>query len=299
MIKSYKRIIQLSNLRTSKSLQITSDAYIVFKALHGNNINFIPLKGLQLIYFYKKNLAYRSIRDIDLLVKEEDIAQTVSVLKNIGFYFKSNWTVKINRKFSKNNTTYDIEPMFNENGVCIEIHYKIFKEVNCSLSNQMWSQINTYQIGEMKLNKLSVEILALHIIYHASSKQGFDVGVQALFDIHFLFVSDNFYHKNFFKLYIKHNLHSEVSIFLSIYEKYQSIYIEEGLKKELLDFDEVYLDQCTYLLFNSKATNQSVKLFRNRFSELILNNFNKKNSIEKLSIWKVTTNILEYFLAGF
>ena len=43
----------------------------------------------------------------------------------------------------------------------------------------MWSQINTYQIGEMKLNKLSVEILALHIIYHASSKQGFDVGVQA------------------------------------------------------------------------------------------------------------------------
>ena len=198
------------------------------------------------------------------------------MLKSIGFYFKSNWTVKINRKFSKNNTTYDIEPMFNENGVCIEIHYKIFKEVNCSLSNQMWSQINTYQIGEMKLNKLSVEILALHIIYHASSKQGFDVGVQALFDIHFLFVSDNFDLKNFIKLSIKHNLHSEVSIFLRIYEKYQSIYIEEGLKKELLDFDEVYLDQCTYLLFNSKATNQSVKLFRNRFSELILNNFNKK-----------------------
>ena len=56
LIKSYKRIIQLSNLRTSKSLQITSDAYIVFKALHGNNINFIPLKGLQLIYFYKKIL---------------------------------------------------------------------------------------------------------------------------------------------------------------------------------------------------------------------------------------------------
>ena len=111
------------------------------------------------------------------------------MLKSIGFYFKSNWTVKIKRKFSKNNTTYDIEPMFNENGVCIgNTLQDFFKEVNCSLSNQMWSQINTYQIGEMKLNKLSVEILALHIIYHASSKQGFDVGVQALFGYTFFFL---------------------------------------------------------------------------------------------------------------
>ena len=105
LIKKYKGIIDLSNSRTSKSLQIISNAYIVFKTLHEQNINFIPLKGLQLIYFYKKNLAYRSIRDIDLLVKEEDIARTVSVLEDIGFYFKSKRTLKMNKKFSKNITT--------------------------------------------------------------------------------------------------------------------------------------------------------------------------------------------------
>ena len=41
---------------------------------------------------------------------------------------------------SLNPYSYDIEPLVNDDGICIEIHYKIFKEIKCSMSEIMWKE---------------------------------------------------------------------------------------------------------------------------------------------------------------
>ena len=62
----------------------------IFKKLNDNNIKFIPLKGAQLILFYNFDLSLRPIRDLDILVKENDIPRIVEILSDLGFFFKSN-----------------------------------------------------------------------------------------------------------------------------------------------------------------------------------------------------------------
>ena len=52
----------------------------------------------------------------------------------------------------------------------------------------MWEESKKCLISEIEINMLSPEILSLHFIYHSTSKQGFDVGVQ-LYLIYIIFFS--------------------------------------------------------------------------------------------------------------
>ena len=59
-----------------------------------------------------------------------------------------------------------------------KIHYKIHKKV-AGLHKQF---LVVYEmIGDLKY-KITPEHLMIHVIYHATSKQGFDVGIQAILD---------------------------------------------------------------------------------------------------------------------
>ena len=106
-----------------------------------NKINCIPLKGAQLIFFYQQKPSKRPLRDLDILINESQIDEAVTLLLQNGFFFKSNKNIKKGYKSSINPYSYDIEPLVNEDGICIEIHYKIFKVIKCSMSEIMWKSL--------------------------------------------------------------------------------------------------------------------------------------------------------------
>ena len=54
-----------------ETLKIMHHSSIIFENLSKQNIDFIPLKGAQLIYLYNYDFSYRSIRDLDLLIQEK------------------------------------------------------------------------------------------------------------------------------------------------------------------------------------------------------------------------------------
>ena len=262
--------------RWLKSSLTLHSSYNIFKKLNDCNIKFIPLKGAQLILFYNFDLSLRPIRDLDILVKENDIPRIVEILYDLGFFFKSNkkFYKSHNKYISKSN--YDIEPMFNEDGVCIEIHFKIQNSQICAIADEFWNHANEEIYGKNKLLKLSPEHIAVHLMYHSISKQGIDVGIQALFDFNNLIHLPNFDVKKFLILAKKHNLLEELTIFFKIFEKYTEYKIEKNFSEQLCKINNLVIEDCLRLFYFNNANNHSLKLFRYKFKDLIFNSFKKE-----------------------
>ena len=302
----YETLKNLSDARTIKTFQIIEASIKILRLFDKNKINCIPLKGAQLIFFYDQDPSKRPLRDLDILIAESQIDDAVRLLLQNGFSFKSNKDFQTGHKSSLNPHGYDIEPLVNEHGACVEIHYKIFPEIKCSISEIMWQEFEKSSISDIEINRLSPEMLGLHFIYHSTSKQGFDVGVQALFDLYHIFSQEGF---NFKKLLVISNqtgLLEETSIIIRIFEKYKKFSFEPEVLDNLYEVEDETLEECIKLLIINNANNDSIKIFRYGFLNLFKKNFQrntldgetfyKKNKLEYISIFfrRLIRNIFKY-----
>jgi len=302
----YHVLQNLCDARAYKSLQIIETSIKILKLFYKNRINCIPLKGAQLIFFYNQSPSTRPLRDLDILINESQIDEAVRLLLQNGFFFKSNKDIKIGHKSSLNPYGYDIEPLVNEHGVCIEIHYKIFQEIKCSISEIMWQESKKSLISEIEINRMSPEMLGLHFIYHSTSKQGFDVGVQALFDLYHIFSQEGFNFKKLLAISNQTGLLEETSIIIKIFEKYKKFSFESEVLDNLSQVDDETLEECIKLLIINNANNDSIKIFRYGFFNLFMKNFHrntldgenffKKNKLQYISIFyrRLIRNIFKY-----
>lgn len=302
----YETLRKLSDARTLKSLQIIEASIKILQLFDKNKINCIPLKGSQLIFFYNQNPSMRPLRDLDILINKSQIDDAVRLLLQNGFFFESNKDIKKGHKSPLNPGGYDIEPLVNNDGVRIEIHYKIFKDIKCSMSEIMWEESKKSCISQININRMLPEILSLHFIYHATSKQGFDVGVQALFDLYHIFSHKGFNFKKLLAIANQINLLEETSIFIRIFEKHKKFSFEPEVLDNLYQVDDETLEECMQLLIINNANNDSIKIFRHGFFNLFKKNFQrntldgetfyKKNKLQYISIFvrRLSRNIFKY-----
>ena len=81
------------------------------KIFEKNNIDIIPLKGIALSYLIYKNMPFRNMNDIDILIRQKDLNKTCDLLNDNGFKefpnLKNRWHAAIKQEFfgqpSKNN----------------------------------------------------------------------------------------------------------------------------------------------------------------------------------------------------
>lgn len=261
--------------RILKTLNILNYFYKIIQKLNNQDVLYVPLKGLQLLCFHKCDPSLRPIRDIDLLVRKEDLKKIILILHKLGFYFKNNKNIRADSYQNLPINKYDLEPLYNDDGICIELHIRIFKNNDCLLTDYLLKNISNTQINNLAIPKINMESLAIHLIYHASSKQGFDVGVQVLFDLEVLINNNNFNYKLFLELANKFNLVEEVSIFLRIIHQRKIIKIEKRFFKELIEFNDIHTSIAERLIVYNKASNASISYYKNGFMNLFNRNFKK------------------------
>ena len=155
----------------------------------------------------------------------------------------------------------------------------------------MWEDSKKCLLSEIEVNKLSPEVLSLHFIYHSTSKQGFDVGVQALFDLYYIFSQDGFSFDKLLAISNKLNLLKETSIFIKIFEKYKKFSFKPEVLNNLYQIDDDIIEECTRLLIINNANNHSIKIFRYGLFNLFKKIFIKTLLMEKFFIKKINLNI--------
>jgi len=118
------------DLRSTIRLKYLKNRAMVFKRsqqlkeilikFESQKIDIIPLKGVFLAEHVYGNSAERVMSDIDLLIKEENINQTVDILSKMGYQPMMKYSLESLKKYSKHhispfikNGCRSVEPHFN------------------------------------------------------------------------------------------------------------------------------------------------------------------------------------------
>tara|TARA_B100000963_G_scaffold284188_1_gene252968 strand:- start:24064 stop:25230 length:1167 start_codon:yes stop_codon:yes gene_type:complete len=191
--KEYIQLIKNSiEIRAKKSLIIYQKAMKILDEFTTKDIKYVALKGMSYVEY--SNTFKRPIRDIDVLIDHNDIEKAVDIAFKNGFRFKNH------KKFSKDlilngSDIYDLPDLIDSNNVCLEIHYKILRDSEsktCKLSNNLFKDVKYFSIYGNVIKTSSLSSCISHLIYHASKKGNFDIGIGPIFDLNFLsqFISE-------------------------------------------------------------------------------------------------------------
>ncbi len=165
------------------------DLIKVSKKFNKNKIEFVVLKGMALNIEKIYPAAIRHVRDIDILVKKEDIKKTYEILRKLGFKYANEETQDEANFLYK----HHLPPMINKRGTNIELHWRVTKEEhfqNCPLSNIMMKKKLKSSI-EKEVFIPDVSSLIFHTIYHGIIHHNLDHGPQFLFDLRKIFEYNN------------------------------------------------------------------------------------------------------------
>jgi len=161
----------------------------VLKVLQNENIPVILLKGAHLAEVVYGNKALRSMSDIDIMLKEEDLHKSVNLLFQSGFSV----TDEKQAKYIVKNITghYHILPHLKhfpdlKNGtIKLDVHCSIADEAssfNIDIDG-LWKRARPTTIAGIEVLVLSPEDLLLHSCLHSVYSHFFEYGLRPLCDI--------------------------------------------------------------------------------------------------------------------
>ena len=155
------------------------------------HIETILLKGAHLSYFIYEDIAQRMMSDLDLMVRENDLAKAENKLLEVGF--------KTQRKFgieTESAIHHHLPPLLKEDGnVPIELHWTIvYPNVPFIVDiNSIWGQSEEISFEGSRVRVLSAPDLMLMLSIHCAYHDRFIHGLKTLCDIDAII---NFYGPN-------------------------------------------------------------------------------------------------------
>ena len=182
----------------------------------------------------------------------------------------------------------------------MEIHFRISDSDKYHFAKLILDNTKEYKSHSINNSLTSPELLFLHLIFHATTKQGLDVGIQVIDDILQIFKIEDFSIEKAKSLSKTLNLQEELEIFLLILAEYDlqnRFLIKKSSNKT---FNNEFLDEFVDLLMLNTSTNSSLKVlskdFFSRIKRVLLYNSKvhwNKNFLK--SIIKKIYNILNTF----
>ena len=237
IVNSVSKTAAMHSLQT---LMIISEAKKISKLF--SDIDFVFLKGTHLINSFYKDPALRPSRDIDILVREDEIDRAIQILITKGYKFKS--FLNLYGSNQSNSYKYEIPPLISKDGITIEMHYKIENSYEpCKFRESFLS-------SKTEDNFLSTENLILHLIYHAIKKQGPDIGLIFIQDIVKIFSSDKqINYRNLIYLSDKYDLKKDLFLTLhSINNNIEIPKIKDFLKSNRYIIDDKVIKEFELIL---------------------------------------------------
>jgi hypothetical protein len=172
----------LKTLRTdylteaNRNSQLYRELATILSALHRENIPVIPLKGAYLAEHVYGNIAVRPMRDVDLLVKQEDLWGVEEILTEMRY-------IRLYAGKGEEGSRH-VEYKHGQLGLKVEIHWDFVPEgsgLRVDLQN-LWNRTKPTTVAGVGAAAMSLEDLLLHLCIHASDHV-FEMGLRLVCDI--------------------------------------------------------------------------------------------------------------------
>lgn len=168
-----------------KSLQNQSSLKSFLKLAVANGIDICLIKGAFMSNFMYADFTLRSMRDIDVLVEENDLLKTVNLMLANGYYFLNSDVTEL-KKFNFN-YAHQAPILVDRFGIAFEIHHRL--KTYPELEN---SDLLTISLKKHKQKKIlfnipvyvpSVNFAFIHCCHHAIQKSKLNIGPIYLNDL--------------------------------------------------------------------------------------------------------------------
>jgi len=158
---------QVHRVRNLKAYQTLAE---LVELLKSSNIASVALKGAYLSIFAYPDIVLRPMRDLDLLIPEQQVIDAYELLIAKGY----------KRLHGSGGP---------ESALVVELHHRITqpdKYKTCLITQNMWSRAIVKKVGKVGVQFSSPEDLLVHLCEHASIHHLFNIGPLILSDINYL-----------------------------------------------------------------------------------------------------------------
>jgi hypothetical protein len=297
-INEFSSIKKNSELYSAQSISIVISTIQLNKILNDAKIKFIFLKGAHLLTRYYKNASMRPTRDIDILVKPSDIEKVTNKLLESGYKFEESFNKQYFK--SKSQYGYDIPAISDPNGIRIEVHHRIESKVQnqkCKFSLEFFKNKKNYKLSSLDAYFLCDEDLIMHLIYHATKKQGPDVGLIFILDLKKIFSNTNLDLNKLINKSKQYNIYTEFAYVIKIINIFYDLEILKKLDQMIdININQKTMNSLKSLLINNKLNGKEFTLVR------AINNLNISNFLNFYSIGSISKQkdfSKNYFLIPF
>ncbi len=155
----------------------------VLRALREAGIPVILLKGACLAEAVYGNIALRSMGDVDLLVKKEDMARAEQILSSLGYSAGYDFLIEDEKA-----SCHHLPPLVGLKKLSVEVHWNIVDFAHFAVLEEneignIWRRARPVVIAEAPVFMLSPEDLLLHLCLHLSLQHLFDMRLRGFLDL--------------------------------------------------------------------------------------------------------------------
>jgi hypothetical protein len=164
----------------ARNLGLLHDLDRASAALHASGIPVIVLKGAHLASVVYASVELRSMVDIDLLVRADDLGRAGAALQAQGYQPLAPYGHGADLTASY---PYHLPRFVRTGAIGIELHWRLAPPNPFCDAADLWTRAVPLRIGDRDLLALGPEDLLLHLCAHASYKHHFEMGLRPSCDV--------------------------------------------------------------------------------------------------------------------
>jgi len=179
VLQSHKGDFLWSQARNMKVFARLREVFAVFR---DHRIDVIALKGAALAELAYPQIGLRTMGDIDLLVRKDDLARVEAIMEDMGFQADESYRAK-EWYHAKH---HHLVPYVSGDGILkLDIHHDITTVDSCIRVpvESLWSHAQTVRISTMGCLTLSWEHMLLHLALHIADQNCFLGDLRGLCDV--------------------------------------------------------------------------------------------------------------------
>lgn len=147
----------------ARNMYLYTELLKILKPFNNKGIKVIVLKGATLAKIVYKDIGLRSMRDIDLLVKKEDLSYAKETMSDLGYVPKMHL---LSEEWYKKNHYHLPTYMHREKSLMVEIHWDITKKP-FDINIKKWFERAIYaEYNSCKVLMPSPEDIIIHLCLH-------------------------------------------------------------------------------------------------------------------------------------
>lgn len=201
-----------TNFRAASAIELrrADELAKIYRMLASRHIECAPLKGAHLAYYHYPHPALRTMSDIDILIRPDDIDKAFKVLVEHQFSYA----------YKGDNSSHHKPPLKSPRGFLIELHSHIIPPKYAQFRPDiLWQSAYSATFQGQPISRLSPEIYLLHSVNHAF-RDNLVGGIQPFIDVAYIFQSGNIDFEKLKDIATKTGLYHELVLFLNVFSDF-------------------------------------------------------------------------------